>query len=175
MRVTFRGHVKVFYAKPTTSDAWRKVWITTNHRDVADRRSLQNLFKITCELSEGCISNYGVFSESGREELFNSLKNKNLAELECCVVLYTCCPYSFLIGVLRDSFFLIDTRAVREAVDGNEKGILVYTRDRSILTCKMFVWLSVNGIRSETTNSVSWLTECVTEGKSSTSELSTRH
>lgn len=128
-----------------------------------------NMLRGSYELSEECISNEGVFTQLGREELFHALTDTKLADLECCVGLYTCSPYSFLIGIYSGSFFLIDTHPVNEALGGNGNAILVYTRDRSVRSCKMLVqWiikrLAVSGVNGETVQSVSWLTENRVEG-----------
>ena len=116
------------------------------------------------DLCEECVSNSGVLTELGWQELFNALNNLKLGELKCAVGLYTCSPYCFLIGVICESFFIIDTHPISEALGGNGNGALVYTEDRSRRSCRMLIqWiikrLTASGIREKAAQSVSWLIE----------------
>jgi serine/threonine protein kinase len=131
--------------------------------------SSNNLLVGRYELSEECVSNNGVFTELGWQELFNALTNPKLVEQKFCVGLYTCSPYCFLVGVCRGSFFVIDTHPVSEALGGNGNAVLVYTRDRGVRSCKMLVhWiikrLAASGVRKESLQSLSWLTQISDEG-----------
>ena len=75
-------------------------------------------------------------------KLLNALTNEKLTHVMRLVGLYTCWPYTFLVGVHNGSFFLIDSHPLGEALGGNGNAILVHIKDRSLQSCKMFVqWI----------------------------------
>ncbi len=79
-----------------------------------------------------------MFSDAGRERRIESLCQK-AANKELCtwVGLYTCSPYTFVLGIHKQSFFLVDTHCIAggggggSIIGGNGNGILVVTKDCS--------------------------------------------
>ena len=134
----------------------------SNAKDILTSNSLLN---VDYELSEECISGDGVFTELGRKELFNALlSKKNSAEQANRVGLYTCSPYTFLVGTNSSSYFLIDTHPISEDLGGNGNGILVATSDTSERSCKLFIqWilkrLRSSGVNGSNAQSFAWLIE----------------
>lgn len=101
-----------------------------------------NLLEGNYELSEERVSNYGVFTELGRKELMNALTNEKLTRTKKCVGLYTCTPYTFLVGIHNGSFFIVDTHPIGEELGGNGNAILVRTRDKDLRSCKLIIqWI----------------------------------
>ena len=101
-----------------------------------------NLLEGNYELSEECVSNYGVFTELGRKELINALTNEKLTRTKKCVGLYTCTPYTFLVGIHNGSFFIVDTHPIGEELGGNGNAILVRARDKDLRSCKLIIqWI----------------------------------
>ena len=49
-----------------------------------------------------------------RTELIEALTSKESEDVKSRVGLYTCCPYTFLVGIHDNSYFLIDTHPVAE-------------------------------------------------------------
>ena len=149
---------------PAKINAFRDVSETY---DVASAKAIltsNNLLHAKYELSEECISNNGVFTELGRRELLDALNRQNAAEQANQVGLYTCSPYTFLVGTNSGSFFLIDTHPIREDVGGNGNGILVATCDTSERSCQILIqWilkrLKSSGISGNNAQSLAWLTE----------------
>lgn len=128
-----------------------------------------NLLEGNYELSEECVSNYGVFTELGRKELINALTNEKLTRTKKCVGLYTCTPYTFLVGIHNGSFFIVDTHPIGEELGGNGNAILVRTRDKDLRSCKLIIqWiikrLKNSGVSEEAAQSFAWLTEVPVEG-----------
>ena len=70
------------------------------------------------------MSNSGVFSGIGRDEIFKALGNIS-ADVKNQVGVYTCTPYAFTLGLYNNSFFLVDSHSVGEELGGNGNGILV--------------------------------------------------
>ena len=74
----------------------------------------QKIFwNISYELSEEFVDGKKVFSDAGRERLIESLCQR-AANKELCtwVGLYTCSPYTFVLGIHKQSFFLVDTHCI---------------------------------------------------------------
>ena len=116
----------------------------------------------TYDLSEECISANGVFSKAGMTELIQSLTSKQKEDVKSRVGLYTCCPYTFLVGLHDNSYFLIDTHPVTEEFGGDGNGILVATNDLSLHSCRLFVnWilkrLRACGLTGQEMQSLAWL------------------
>jgi hypothetical protein len=77
---------------------------------------------------------------------------------------YTCPPYTLLIGVYNNSIFLLDTHPIGQELGDTGNGIVVATKDKSILSCKKITqWLlkrfKVNGVDERTPQSLAWLIE----------------
>ena len=78
------------------------------------------------------------------------------------VGLYTCFPYTFLVGIHDNSYFLIDTHPVTEELGGDGNGILAATNDLSLHSCRLFVnWilkrLKAGGLDGREMQSLAWL------------------
>jgi hypothetical protein len=115
------------------------------------------------ELSEECVSDNGVFSDAGRSELISAL-SKIPVHSTVHVGVYTCTPYSFMIGIQNDSFFLVDTHPIGDELGGNGNGILVATSDRSSRSCRLIIqWIlkriRISGVDQKTPQSLAWLLE----------------
>jgi hypothetical protein len=98
----------------------------------------------------------------GRIELIEALTRKQSEDVKSKVGLYTCCPYTFLIGIHENSYFLIDTHPVVGELGGDGNGILVATNDLSSNSCRLFVgWilkrLKVGGLNGREMQSLAWL------------------
>ena len=91
------------------------------------------------DLSEECISANGVFSKAERTELIEALTSKEREDVKSRVGLYTCCPYTFLVEIHDNSYFLIDTHPVAEELGGDGSAILAATNDLSLHSCRLFV------------------------------------
>ena len=84
---------------PVKINALRDVAETYDVSNAKDILTSDSLLNVDYELSEECISGDGVFTELGRKELFTALlSKKNSAEQANRVGLYTCSPYTFLVG-----------------------------------------------------------------------------
>ena len=102
-----------------------------------------------------------VFSIFGRQHLTNVILKQ--ANATCAIGLYTCDPYSLLIGVHRDAFFVIDTHQISETLGGNTNGILLYTDDKTLNSCTRLVqWLlkrlTQSGVNQDGKQSFAWIT-----------------
>ncbi|XP_028417369.1 uncharacterized protein LOC114541766 [Dendronephthya gigantea] len=121
-----------------------------------------NLLTFSYELSEEFVKGKKVFSYGGREELMKSLGQKAASE-KTCVGLYTCSPYTFVLGIHAESFFLVDTHCIGSEVGGNGNGILITTKDCSPSSCNVLTqWiikrLKCSGIDGKEDQSLVWLT-----------------
>ncbi len=82
-----------------------------------------NLLSSTYTFTEELPYAFGVFSEGGKAKLMEKMKElHNLGEP--CVALYTCEPYTLLLGFILDSLFILDTHAVPEDCGGMSTGIV---------------------------------------------------
>ena len=122
-----------------------------------------NLLSKKYQLTEECISGHGFLSEIGRNELCSALS---------CVPsdgnmkfgVYTCPPYALQIGVYNKCIFLLDTHSIGQELGGTGNGIVVATKDESILSCKKITqWilkrLKASGVDGRTPQGLAWLIE----------------
>lgn len=149
---------------PVKINTFRDVAETYDVANAKDILTSNNLLNADYELSEECISSNGVFTELGKKELFNALNKQNSAEQANRVGLYTCSPYTFLVGANSTSFFLINTHPVSPDLGGNGNGILVVTSDTSERSCKLLMqWilrrLRSSGVNGSNAQSFAWLIE----------------
>ena len=76
--------------------------------------------------------------------------------------LYTCAPYTIVIGIHREALFLLDTRPISEALGGNGNGFLLVTEDTSTKSCKKLTqWILKRMQQYGTPNgqqSLAWVT-----------------
>ena len=120
-----------------------------------------NLLKNQYDLSEECVSANGVFSEKGRQELLDALLNHQ-HDNKHRVGLYTCTPYTFLVGIYSSSYFVVDTHPIGEELGGNGNGILVASNDLTSRSCRLLIqWvlkrLRASGISGVEPQSFAWL------------------
>ena len=79
------------------------------------------------------------------------------------LVLYTCSPYTFVLGIHEQSFFFVDTHCIGSILGGNGNGILVVTKDCSLDSCKTLCqWIikhfKCSGVVGTEYRSLVWLT-----------------
>ena len=77
--------------------------------------------------------------------------------------LYTCEPYTFIIGVHNNAVFVLDTHQIGEVMGGNGNGILLYTNDATKRSCTRLVqWilkrLVSSGVSCDGKQSLAWIT-----------------
>jgi hypothetical protein len=122
-----------------------------------------NLLSKKYQLTEECVSGCGYLTEIGRNELCSALScHSSGTDMKFGV--YTCPPYTLLIGVYNNSIFLLDTHPIGQELGGTGNGIVVSTKDKSILSCrKITQWLlkrlKVSGVDDRTPQSLAWLIE----------------
>lgn len=119
----------------------RDVTLTYDVSEAYDILKSRNLLTFPYELSEEFVKGKKVFSDGGRKELIESLSQKAAFE-KMCVGLYTCSPYTFVLGVHTGSLFLVDTHCIGGQIGGNGNGILITTKDCSPASCKVLTqWI----------------------------------
>ena len=84
-----------------------------------------------CELSEEFLNGNAALSESGRQEIVDTLLSRSKANGSLHVGIYTCSPYIFVIGCHASRIFLLDTHPVGRRLGGNGNGLLIYSSDTS--------------------------------------------
>ena len=101
-----------------------------------------------------------LFSDGERQSLIESLCEKAAnKESSTLVGLYTCSPYTFVLGIHEQSFFLVDTHSIGSILGGNGNGILVVTKDCSLNSCKTLCqWIMCSGVFGTEYKSLVWLT-----------------
>ena len=67
---------------------------------------------------------FGVFSKEGKAKLSEKIKELRKNSGETFVALYTCEPYTLLLGFILGSLFILDTHAVPEDCGGMETGMV---------------------------------------------------
>ena len=121
-----------------------------------------NLLFEEYELSEECVSANKVFSSAGRKEIMDNLTLK-VSQGKMYMLIYTCSPYIFTIGIFNDALFVIDTHPVNEELGGNGDDLLMVTPDSSYGSCKSVIqWLlqrlTMAGVKCNARQSMTWLT-----------------
>ena len=149
---------------PLKINAFRDMTETYDPVDAKAILTSNNLLAANYELSEECVSDNGVFTGLGRKELFDALSKQDPTEQGNRVGLYTCSPYTFLVGTNNSSYFLMDTHPIGEDLGGNGNGILVVTSDLSDKSCKLLIqWLlkrlKSSGVSGDSAQSFAWVTE----------------
>ena len=103
------------------------LWDSSKKYDPSEAKQIleaNELLATNYDLSEECISANAVFSEAGRKELFDALlAKKQQPGIKSQVGLYTCFPYTFLVGIHNNWYFLIDKHPICEALAGDGNGI----------------------------------------------------
>ena len=74
------------------------------------------------ELVEKIVAKDAVFSPQGRANLLEGIVETDCSE--CDFWIYTCEPYSILLGRLRDDYFILDTHPVPDFMGGDGNGLL---------------------------------------------------
>ena len=117
-----------------------------------------------CTLSEEFVDEetQRVFSFAGRDHFVRVLVR--FAQMSPYGVgLYTCEPYTFLVGFHRQSFFVVETHPIRCSLGGDGNGILLYTEDTNATSCTRLVrWihrrLLESGLGCDSRQSLAWIT-----------------
>lgn len=148
---------------PTKIDQLRNASETYKLSEAKVMLESNNLLSKKYQLTEECVSGCGYLTEIGRNELCSALScHPSGTDMKFGV--YTCPPYTLLIGVYNNSIFLLDTHPIGQELGGTGNGIVVATKDKSILSCKKITqWLlkrfKVNGVDERTPQSLAWLIE----------------
>ena len=79
------------------------------------------------ELVKKIVATDAVFSPQGRANLLEGLDSTNCSEFDFWI--YTCEPYSILLGRLRDDYFILDTHPVPDFMGGNGNGLLTVSSE----------------------------------------------
>ena len=113
-----------------------------------DNSHLRNKFKFTEELPFA----EGVFAEMSRDRLQQKIRNLANKE-EQFLSIYTCEPFSFLIGCFGKKLFVLDTHPVPESCGGNGNGQLKVYQSASTECCRelcKWLWqrLANSGVRA---------------------------
>ena len=74
------------------------------------------------ELVEKIVAKDTVFSPQGRANLLEGLDAADCSE--CDFWIFTCQPYTILLGRLRDDYFILDTHPVPAYMGGDGNGLL---------------------------------------------------
>ena len=74
------------------------------------------------ELAEKIIAKDAVFTPQGRANLLLGLYATDCSEYDFQI--YTCQPYTLLLGRLRDDYFILDTHPVPDFIGGDGNGLL---------------------------------------------------
>lgn len=116
-----------------------------------------------CDLSEEFVKQASVFSEAGRKELTNALACKGRTTTKA-IGLYTCTPYTFIVGIHKEVYFILDTHPISETLGGDGNGILLLTEDVSSKSCQILTqWilkrLKQSGVRPGGQQSLAWVTQ----------------
>ena len=83
----------------------------------------KGLLPDSVELAEKIIAKDAVFSPQGRLNLLQGLNTTDCSEHDFWI--YTCQPYTLLLGRLRDDYFLLDTHPVPDFMGGDGNGLLI--------------------------------------------------
>ena len=108
------------------------------------------------------LSTQNVFSASGRNKFVSALAIQ-AETTPFSVGLYTCDPYTFILGINENAVFVLDTHPISETCGGNGNGIVVFTSDKSNKSCTYLVqWmlkrLLSSGITNDAKQSFAWIT-----------------
>ena len=123
----------------------------------------QNGIVDACNLSEEFIESPEVFTHASKSNLANALFSRAEKSATSSVGLYTCEPYTFMVGVNCNAVFILDTHPISPLLGGNGNGILVFSPDKSLASCKMISqWiykrLLQSGIKGEKHHNLAWIT-----------------
>ena len=120
---------------------------------IKSNNCLSSLYEFTEEIPFP----FGVFTLEGKEKLLDAVKR--IRNSDTCFALYTCEPYSFLLGSLLDSVFILNTHAVPSACGGRSTGILMCfsgSMECSIKSASKWLWkrLLSSGVKGDTPQSL---------------------
>ena len=140
--------------------------VINEFRDISPRYDVLEAYSLM--KSNNCISSlyqfteeipypFGVFTQEGKEKLLDAVKT--IRNSDTCFALYTCEPYSFLLGSLMDSAFILDIHAVPSACGGRSTGILMCfsgSVENSIKCASKWLWerLLSSGVKGDTPQSL---------------------
>ena len=103
---------------PKRVNHFHGIWRHYDLLEAADILSENNLLENTTHLKESSKVTR-VFSNDGREDLFNALSN--ISSIEVLV----CPPYIFVVCRLANEYVIIDTHAIKSQLGGNDNGIVI--------------------------------------------------
>ena len=114
------------------------------------------------QLSEEFINDFTVFTEAGKDALTNALVTK-AHETEKAIAMYTCAPYTFVIGIYQEKLFLLDSHPIDEVLGSDGNGILLVSENLSVKSCKIVAqWILKRLQHSGTPDghqSLAWVTK----------------
>ena len=84
------------------------------------------------KFSEELPFSLGAFTEQGKSNL--AMAVSNIQSASGSVALYTCEPYTVLLGSRRGSVFVIDTHAVPPSAGGKNSGMVKFFKDTGNLS-----------------------------------------
>ena len=113
----------------------------------------ENRYELTYELS----SEYGALTENGMKDLVQQLTKK--MNDNTFFGLYICEPYTFLVGFLDQTLFLLDTHPVSDSFGGVKTGVIVVPSNSTVLYLCRWLWkrLYESGIKEDCRHTLSFL------------------
>lgn len=118
-----------------------------------DKNQLRNNFEFTEELPHG-----GVFAQISRDRLQQKINDLSYTE-ENFLSIYTCEPFSLLVGCVDRRLFILDTHPVPEVCGGDGNGLFKLYESASPVCCRslcQWLWkrLANGGVRSSGSQSL---------------------
>lgn len=119
-----------------------------------DNNQLRNNFEFTEELPYG----EGVFAQISRDRLQQKINDLSYTE-ENFLSIYTCEPFSLLVGCIDRRLFILDTHPVPEVCGGDGNGLFKLYESASPVCCRslcQWLWkrLANGGVRSSGSQSL---------------------
>ena len=142
---------------PTVINDFRDISLRYDVLEAYALMKSNNCLSSLYEFTEEIPFPFGVFTLEGKEKLLDAVKR--IRNSDTCFALYTCEPYSFLLGSLLDSVFILDTHAVPSACGGRSTGILMCfsgSMECSIKSASKWLWerLLSSGVKGDTPQSL---------------------
>ncbi|KAJ7378530.1 hypothetical protein OS493_022514 [Desmophyllum pertusum] len=130
-----------------------------------DNNQLRNNFEFTEELPYG----EGVFAQISRDRLKQKINDLSYTE-ENFLSIYTCEPFSLLVGCIDRRLFILDTHPVPEVCGGDGNGLFKLYESASPVCCRslcQWLWkrLANGGVRSSGSQSLAVVKLFVNEEK----------
>ena len=143
--------------------------VINNFRDVGLRYDVLEAYTVlkrnNClsspyQFSEELPYSFGVLTDNGKAKLLESVKAmKNGRD---CIGLYTCEPYTFLLGSLMERIFILDTHPVPSACGGNLTGLIKIfsgSAEKSAQSACNWLWTRLvnSGVNEDHAQSLSFM------------------